>query len=154
MSPHQPATFGGGCFVSSVSNPFISKHLPHGSSVFSDLQLAALNLMPSYVISCHVMPRHAMSCHVGLPSLLVVAVVSPSLQLMPLEVLVRTRGPQFHSHATATFSKVAGLIVDCFLRHGRRTLPDVSRAEHGTAWVMMACCLGACRTKLIQDRRF
>eukprot|EP00752_Nemacystus_decipiens_P005102 g4630.t1 len=45
--------------------------------------------------------------------------------LLPLEVLVRTRGPQFHSHASSTFSKVAGLIVDCFLRHGRRTLPDV-----------------------------
>lgn len=41
---------------------------------------------------------------------------------------MRTRGPQFHSHATNTFSKVAGLIVDCLLRHGRRTLPDVS--EH------------------------
>ncbi|CAM9459269.1 unnamed protein product, partial [Ectocarpus fasciculatus] len=45
--------------------------------------------------------------------------------LLPLEVLVRTRGPQFHSHAAKTFSKVAGLVVDCFLRHGRRTLPDV-----------------------------
>ncbi|CAM9806444.1 unnamed protein product, partial [Scytosiphon promiscuus] len=45
--------------------------------------------------------------------------------LLPLEVLVRTRGPQFHSHASKTFSKVAGLVVDCFLRHGRRTLPDV-----------------------------
>ncbi|CBJ29990.1 hypothetical protein Esi_0170_0035 [Ectocarpus siliculosus] len=45
--------------------------------------------------------------------------------LLPLEVLVRTRGPQFHSHAARTFSKVAGLVVDCFLRHGRRTLPDV-----------------------------
>ncbi|CAM9596894.1 unnamed protein product, partial [Ectocarpus sp. 8 AP-2014] len=45
--------------------------------------------------------------------------------LLPLEVLVRTRGPQFHTHAARTFSKVAGLVVDCFLRHGRRTLPDV-----------------------------
>ncbi|CAN0411817.1 unnamed protein product [Ectocarpus sp. 12 AP-2014] len=45
--------------------------------------------------------------------------------LLPLEVLVRTRGPQFHSHAAKTFLKVAGL-VDCFLRHGR-TLPDVSQ---------------------------
>ncbi|CAM9690080.1 unnamed protein product, partial [Pylaiella littoralis] len=47
--------------------------------------------------------------------------------LLPLEALVRTRGPLFHSHASATFSKVAGLIVDCFLRHGRRTLPDVKK---------------------------
>lgn len=55
-----------------------------------------------------------------------VYVMPAPTQLLPLEALVRTRGPLFHSHASATFSKVAGLIVDCFLRHGRRTLPDVS----------------------------
>lgn len=46
---------------------------------------------------------------------------------------MRTRGPQFHSHAAKTFSKVAGLVVDCFLRHGRRTLPDVSEPRRNTA---------------------
>ncbi|CAN0128070.1 unnamed protein product [Ascophyllum nodosum] len=45
--------------------------------------------------------------------------------LQPLEALVRTRGPLFHYQATDKFGKVAGMVVDCFLRHGRRTLPEV-----------------------------
>ena len=52
------------------------------------------------------------------------------LQLLPLEVLARTRGPQFHFLARQKFSNVAAMVVDCFLRHGRRTLPDVSTENH------------------------